>query len=217
MLNTGWPAKVWAELTLVEKKHYYNKWELGNKNVFLSPPPQMEYSETVCRYCGVSYLVFHEFHQLRTHLAQLEAELQELKETAQREKVQHDALELNRLEWERELQLQMQTQADVREKITREEMEKRNQNMTKTLREQFEAKSERMRNKMKEDYEKILKERERLLRREIGDLAVEDLKRQRVELERSAEKRETVLKIDLQKAKENSEDLRKNIHQLNKR
>uniref|UniRef100_A0A3Q2NP65 Leucine, glutamate and lysine rich 1 n=1 Tax=Fundulus heteroclitus TaxID=8078 RepID=A0A3Q2NP65_FUNHE len=60
----------------------------------------MERSETVCRYCGVSYLIFHEFHQLRSQLAQLEAELRDLKQTAQREKAQHEALELDRLEQE---------------------------------------------------------------------------------------------------------------------
>uniref|UniRef100_A0A3P8UJX7 Uncharacterized protein n=1 Tax=Cynoglossus semilaevis TaxID=244447 RepID=A0A3P8UJX7_CYNSE len=32
--------------------------------------------ETLCRYCGVSYLVYHEFHQLNTRLSQLQAELE---------------------------------------------------------------------------------------------------------------------------------------------
>uniref|UniRef100_A0A3Q2GI24 Leucine, glutamate and lysine rich 1 n=1 Tax=Cyprinodon variegatus TaxID=28743 RepID=A0A3Q2GI24_CYPVA len=81
----------------------------------------MERRETVCRYCGVSYLVFHEFHQLRTQLSQLESELKQVKETAQKEKAQYDALELNRLEWEKELQLQMKKKADVREKMVRED------------------------------------------------------------------------------------------------
>uniref|UniRef100_A0A3B4FWE0 Uncharacterized protein n=1 Tax=Pundamilia nyererei TaxID=303518 RepID=A0A3B4FWE0_9CICH len=58
----------------------------------------MERTETVCCYCGVSYLIFHEFQQLRTELAQLEAELQDLRETAQKEKAQREALELGRLE-----------------------------------------------------------------------------------------------------------------------
>uniref|UniRef100_A0A3Q1GP51 Uncharacterized protein n=1 Tax=Acanthochromis polyacanthus TaxID=80966 RepID=A0A3Q1GP51_9TELE len=59
-----------------------------------------EYSdEIVCLYCGVSYLIYHEFHQLRTHVAQLEAELQEMREMAQREKAQREALELERLVW----------------------------------------------------------------------------------------------------------------------
>ncbi|MEQ2282956.1 hypothetical protein AMECASPLE_006182 [Ameca splendens] len=177
----------------------------------------MEHSETVCRYCGVSYLVFHEFHKLRTQLAQLEAELQELKETAQRETVQHEALELTRLEWESELQLQIQKQADVREKITRQELEKRNQDMTKALKEEFEAKYERMRKEMEEDYQKIIRERERQLRRDLEDLALVELRKQREELGKSAEERETVLSTDLQKAKENSEDLRKNLDQLKTR
>uniref|UniRef100_A0AAX7VCE8 Uncharacterized protein n=1 Tax=Astatotilapia calliptera TaxID=8154 RepID=A0AAX7VCE8_ASTCA len=63
----------------------------------------MERTETVCCYCGVSYLIFHEFQQLRTELTQLEAELQDLRETAQKEKAQREALELGRLEWERAL------------------------------------------------------------------------------------------------------------------
>uniref|UniRef100_A0A3Q3L952 Uncharacterized protein n=1 Tax=Mastacembelus armatus TaxID=205130 RepID=A0A3Q3L952_9TELE len=66
----------------------------------------MERSETVCCYCGVSYLIFNEFHQLNIQLAQQEAELQELRETAQREKTQREALELGRLEWEKALQMQ---------------------------------------------------------------------------------------------------------------
>uniref|UniRef100_A0A3Q0S714 Uncharacterized protein n=1 Tax=Amphilophus citrinellus TaxID=61819 RepID=A0A3Q0S714_AMPCI len=57
--------------------------------------PQMERSETVCCYCGVSYLIFHEFHQLHTQLAQLKGELQDLREAAQREKAQREALELD--------------------------------------------------------------------------------------------------------------------------
>ncbi|XP_047246898.1 protein LEKR1 isoform X2 [Girardinichthys multiradiatus] len=178
---------------------------------------KMEHSETVCRYCGVSYLVFHEFHKLRTQLAQLEAELQELKETAQREKVQHEALKLTRLEWESELQLQIQKQVDVREKITREELEKRNQDMTKALKEEFEAEYERMRKEMEEDYQKIIGERERQLRRDLEDLALVELRKQREELVKITEERETVLSTDLQKAKENSEDLRKNLDQLKTR
>ncbi|KAM4590002.1 uncharacterized protein lekr1 [Fundulus diaphanus] len=177
----------------------------------------MERSETVCRYCGVSYLIFHEFHQLRSQLAQLEAELQDLKETAQREKAQHDALELDRLEWERELQMQMHKQADLREKNASEELQKRNQDMMKSLREEFETKCERMKKEMEEGYQKVIEEMERELRRELGDVAVEQLRKQKEELGKSAEERETVLRTDLQKAKQSSEDLTKNLEQLKKR
>ncbi len=83
----------------------------------------MERSETVCFYCGVSYLILHEFHQLHARLAQVEADLQEQRETAQREKAQKEALELGRLEWERALFLKVQRQAEEKEKSTREELE----------------------------------------------------------------------------------------------
>uniref|UniRef100_A0A3B5AQD6 Uncharacterized protein n=1 Tax=Stegastes partitus TaxID=144197 RepID=A0A3B5AQD6_9TELE len=69
----------------------------------------MERSDIVCLYCGVSYLIYTEFHEMRTLLAQLEAELQEVRETAQREKTKREALELGRLEWERALHLEVHT------------------------------------------------------------------------------------------------------------
>uniref|UniRef100_A0A3B3WFJ1 Uncharacterized protein n=1 Tax=Poecilia mexicana TaxID=48701 RepID=A0A3B3WFJ1_9TELE len=174
---------------------------------------QMERNETKCDYCGVSYLTLYENRQLQSRLAQLEAELQEWKETAQREKAQLEAWELNRLEQERELQ----SQVDVREKTIRDELEKRYRDMTKTLKDEFEAKSDRTRNKMKADHQKIIEEKERQLRRELGDLMVEKLRKQREELKKSAEERETVLRTDLQKAKEISKNLKKNLHELRQR
>ncbi|KAM3616070.1 uncharacterized protein V6R79_011853 [Siganus canaliculatus] len=68
--------------------------ETEMKMLFHCPPSyplpegikQMAQIEAVCRYCGVSYLIYHEFHQLHTRLAQLEVELQKLGETAQRER-----------------------------------------------------------------------------------------------------------------------------------
>ncbi|XP_016518526.1 trichohyalin isoform X1 [Poecilia formosa] len=175
--------------------------------------PEMERNETKCDYCGVSYLTLYENRQLQSRLAQLEAELQEWKETAQREKAQLEAWELNRLEQERELQ----SQVDVREKTIRDELEKRYRDMTKTLKDEFEAKSDRTRNKMKADHQKIIEEKERQLRRELGDLMVEKLRKQREELKKSAEERETVLRTDLQKAKEISKNLKKNLHELRQR
>uniref|UniRef100_A0A8D3CII4 Uncharacterized protein n=1 Tax=Scophthalmus maximus TaxID=52904 RepID=A0A8D3CII4_SCOMX len=76
----------------------------------------MERSETVCRYCGVSYLIYHEFHQLNNRLAQLEKELQEVRESAEREKAQREALELGRLEWERALDLEVRRKAEETER-----------------------------------------------------------------------------------------------------
>ncbi|XP_006799920.1 leucine-, glutamate- and lysine-rich protein 1 isoform X2 [Neolamprologus brichardi] len=162
----------------------------------------MERTETVCCYCGVSYLIFHEFHQLRTQLAQVEAELQDLRETAQKEKAQRDALELGRLEWERALRLEMQRQAEVRERNTREELEERNQNAVRALRDEFEAKSESTRKEVEEERRKIYKEKE---------------SRVRGELERRSDEREKVLRDALQKANKNSDELRKELQQLEER
>ncbi|XP_063349511.1 trichohyalin [Pelmatolapia mariae] len=162
----------------------------------------MERTETVCCYCGVSYLIFHEFHQLRTQLAQLEAELQDLRETAHKEKAQREALELGRLEWEKALRLEMQRQAEVRERNTREELEERNQNAVRALRDEFEAKSESTRKEVEEECRKIYKEKE---------------SRVRGKLERRSDEREKVLRDALQKANKNSDELRKELQQLEER
>lgn len=162
----------------------------------------MERTETVCCYCGVSYLIFHEFQQLRTELAQLEAELQDLRETAQKEKAQREALELGRLEWERALLLEMQRQAEIRERNTREELEERNQNAVRALRDEFEAESESTRKEVEEERRKIYNEKESQVRGE---------------LERRSDEREKVLRDALQKANKNSDDLRKELQQLEER
>lgn len=162
----------------------------------------MERTETVCCYCGVSYLIFHEFQQLRTELAQLEAELQDLRETAQKEKAQREALELGRLEWERALLLEMQRQAEIRERNTQEELEQRNQNAVRALRDEFEAESESTRKEVEEERRKIYNEKESQVRGE---------------LERRSDEREKVLRDALQKANKNSDDLRKELQQLEER
>nr|XP_046244562.1 protein LEKR1 isoform X2 [Scatophagus argus] len=177
----------------------------------------MDRSETVCCYCGVSYLIFHEFHQLSTRLAQLESELQRLRETAQREKAQREALELGRLEWERALYLDVQQRAEEKEKSTRKELEDRNKDMERTLREEFEQKNERKRKEMTEEYQKISEEKQRQLRRQLGDLEAERLRKQREELESRIEEREKVLSDALQKANKNLDGLRKYLQQLEER
>ncbi|XP_051252822.1 protein LEKR1 isoform X2 [Dicentrarchus labrax] len=174
---------------------------------------KMQRSETVCSYCGVSYLIFHEFHQLHTRLAQSEAELQQLREAAQREQAQREVLELGRLEWERAFHLEVQRQAEEKEKSTREELEESIKATERTLREEFEQKNERMRREMKEEYQKISEGKERQLRRELGDLEAERLGKQREELERGTKEREKVLIDALQKANKKLDKLRKQLEE----
>ncbi|XP_026229693.1 leucine-, glutamate- and lysine-rich protein 1 [Anabas testudineus] len=178
---------------------------------------KMEHSETVCRYCGVSYLIFHEFHQLQTRLAQQEAELQELRETTQREKAQREALELGRLEWERALHLEVQRRGEEKEKSMREELKKKNIEMEKALRKVFDEKGQKNKREMEELYQKISEEKERQLRRELGELEAESLRKQRDELQRRTEEREKVLIDALQKANKNVEEQREYLQQLEER
>ncbi|KAM6987332.1 uncharacterized protein lekr1 [Tautogolabrus adspersus] len=174
---------------------------------------KMEHSETVCSYCGISYLIFHEFHQLQTQVAQLKAELQGLREKAKREKAQQEALELGRLEWERAFNLEGKKQVEVKEKSIRIELDERMKDMEKALREEFEMN----RREMEKEFQKISEENERQLRRELGDSEVERLKKQREELEGRAEEGEKVLSDALQKANKNLDELRKNLQQLEER
>ncbi|XP_054460692.1 protein LEKR1 [Anoplopoma fimbria] len=178
---------------------------------------KMERSETVCLYCGVSYLIFHEFHQLNTQLAQLQEELQGLSETTQREKAQREALELGRLEWEKAFQLEVQRQTEEKEKRTREKLEDRQKDAERALREEFEQNDEMERQKIKDEFLKISEEKERQLRRELGELQAETLREQREELERRTEEREKVLSDALQKANKDFDTLGKDLQQLEER
>ncbi|XP_029964657.1 trichohyalin-like [Salarias fasciatus] len=180
-------------------------------------PRQMERSETVCRYCGVSYLIFHEFHQLHTRLTQMEADLQELREAAQREKALREVLEQDRHNWERTLRREVQERAETRERNTREELEERSQGMARAMREELEAKIESARREVEEEFYKVSCEKERQLREELEELRSEELRKQRDELERRAEEREKVLSDALQKSNKNSGELRNNLQQLEER
>ncbi|XP_024910993.1 trichohyalin [Cynoglossus semilaevis] len=168
----------------------------------------MERSETLCRYCGVSYLVYHEFHQLNTRLSQLQAELQDVRAAADGEKARREAVELSRTERERKLELQM-----LKEKNLKEELEKETRNKENLLREEF----ERKRREMEEQHHKTSGEKEEQLRRELRDLEEDKLKRQREELERRWEEREDRLSDALQQANETLDEQKKYVQQLEHR
>lgn len=179
--------------------------------------PQMDRSQIMCSYCGVNYLTFYEFHQLHTQLARLEAELQELRQNAQKSKARCEELELSRLEWERELHLHVQRRAETREQNIREELEEKRREAARALRKEIEAKCESKTKEMEEEYQKMWNEREKQLKEELGELGMKKLKEQRDDLEKRAEDRQKVLSDELQKASKNSEDLRTNLQQLEER
>ncbi|KAJ4935572.1 hypothetical protein JOQ06_017104, partial [Pogonophryne albipinna] len=118
----------------------------------------MDRSETMCRYCGVSYLIFHEFHQLNSRVAQLEEELREQRGSTQREKAQRDALELGRLEWERACHLEVQRHVEEKKKNMKGEYQKINKEKERIAVRDVE--SER---KKREELERKSEEREKVL------------------------------------------------------
>lgn len=55
------------------------------KNLFFNEIQKMKWDEIICKYCGVSYLIYNEIKVLEEKLKKIEVELEKLKGCEERE------------------------------------------------------------------------------------------------------------------------------------